>query len=257
MPLPEPSRQRAALDDLRRLLPLLEGDPAARAVLPFGLPPLDAHLPHHGLPLGALHEVIAADFAALPSAFGFALAMLARIDRRKPIVLIAGQSLKDCGHPYYHGLLPFGLDPERLIWVAPKDLPQSLWAAEAALRSGVPAAVIAMIAAELRLHDSQRLHLAAKTAGIPLVLLHAKRAMRTPAMATRWVIRAAPAGRDRFGLMAHGRWQVRLDRCRNGRPGEWVLEWNHVAYRFRLAAALADPALSESAKSPAAQHRAG
>ena len=183
--------------------------------------------------------------------------MLARIDRRKPIILIAGQSLKELGHPYYHGLLPLGLDPERLIWVAPKDLPQSLWAAETALRSGVPAAVIAMIAAELRLHDSQRLQLAAKTAGIPLVLLHAKSAMRTPAVATRWIIRAAPAGRDRFGLMAHGRWHVRLDRCRNGRPGEWVVEWNHVAYRFRLAAALADPALSESARSPAAQRRAG
>ena len=139
---------------------------------------------------------------------------------------------------------PEGIRPSLLPWASPawprsralhlgraKDLPQSLWAAETALRSGVPAAVIAMIAAELRLHDSQRLHLAAKTIGIPLVLLHAKSAMRTPAVATRWIVRAAPAGRDRFGLMAHGRWQVRLDRCRNGRPGEWVLEWNHVAYR--------------------------
>lgn len=257
MLLPDPTRQRAALDDLRRLLPLLEGDAAGRAVLPFGLPSLDAHLPHQGLPLGALHEVLAADFAELPAAFGFCLAMLGRINRRKPIILIAGQSLKDCGHSYYHGLPGLGIDPERLIWVAPKDLPQSLWAAETALRSGVPAAVIAMTIAELRLHDSQRLHLAAKTAGIPLVLLHAKSTMQTPSAVTRWFIRAAPAGRDRFGLMVHGRWQVKLDRCRNGRPGEWVVEWNHVAYRFRMAAALADPALSESSSPPIARRRAG
>ena len=33
-----------------------------------------------------------------------------------------------------------------------------------------------------------------------------------------------------------------LERCRNGRPGEWLLEFDHAAHRFSLAAALADPA---------------
>jgi protein ImuA len=237
-------RQHAALDDLRRLIPLLEGGPAAHAVLPFGLSAIDGHLPHGGLPLGALHEVMAEDFTALPAAFGFSLAMLSRVHRNKPIILVAGRGLNECGHPYYHGLPSLGLDPKRLIWVTPKDLPQSLWAIETALRSGVPAAVIAMAAKELRLHDSQRLQLAAKTTGIPLVLLHAGKTAHTNTAVTRWSIGPAPAGRDRFGLLTQWRWQVGLDRCRNGRPGEWLVEWNHVAYRFHLVAALADPALS-------------
>jgi len=255
MPISAP--HSAALADLRRLLPLLEGDPAARANFPFGIPAIDGHLPQGGLPLDALHEVRAVDFPALPAAFGFSLAMLGRIDRRKPLILIAGRGLAEHGRVYYHGLPALGLDPESLIWVAPHDRLQSLWAMETALRSGVPAAVIAMVADELRLHDSQRLQLAAKTAGIPLVLVSARKAARSNVAVTRWAIDAAPAGRDRFGLIAEARWRVKLERCRNGRPGEWLVEWNHVAYRFRLAAALADPALPESASGTAAWRRTG
>jgi protein ImuA len=255
--MPTPAPHSAALADLRRLLPLLEGELLAHVHLPFGIQALDTHLPQGGLPLGALHEVRAADFPALPAALGFCLAMLGRIDRSKPLMLIAGRNLAEHGRLYYHGLPAFGLDPERLIWVAPRDITQSLWAMETALRSGVPSAVLAMVAEDLRLHDSQRLQLAAKTAGIPLVLVSARKAARSNVAVTRWTIDAAPAARDRFGLIAQMRWRVKLERCRNGRPGEWLVEWNHVAYRFRLAAALADPALSESAKPPAAQHRAG
>ncbi|HKU96772.1 MAG TPA: ImuA protein, partial [Vineibacter sp.] len=53
---------------------------------------------------------------------------------------------------------------------------------------------------------------------------------------------AAAASRDRFGAFAHWRWQVALERCRNGRPGHWTLEWDHVAYRLRLAEVVADRA---------------
>ena len=202
-----PPPHRAAIDDLRRLLPLLEDGPAVRANLPFGIPAIDNHLPQGGLPLGALHEVRAMDFLALPAAFGFSLAMLGRAHHRKPLILIAGRSLAEHGQFYYHGLQAFGLDPERLIWVAPRDSIQSLWAMETALRSGVPAAVIAVIADELRLHDSQRLQLAAKTAGIPLVLLSTRKAARSNVAVTRWAIDAAPARRDRFGLMTQARWR--------------------------------------------------
>ena len=38
------------------------------------------------------------------------------------------------------------------------------------------------------------------------------------------------------------RWRVALERCRNGRTGEWLIEWNHAAYRFRVARGVADRA---------------
>ena len=122
----------------------------------------------------------------------------------------------------------------------------SLWALLEALRSGAPQAVIGMID-RLDLKTSQKLHLAATDAGLPLLLLRPSQTLESSAAATRWRIGTAAATRDRFSGYKRPRWQLQLERCRNGRPGEWVVEYDHVAHRFSLVAALADQTLSRSA----------
>ena len=118
---------------------------------------------------------------------------------------------------------------------------------EEALRSAAPAAVAGFID-QIDLKQSQRLHLAAAEAGLPLWLLRPPSGGgEASAAATRWRLGAAAAAHDRFGLIARPRWRLNLERCRNGRPGEWIVEYDHVAHRFSLAAALADPALSRGA----------
>jgi protein ImuA len=77
-------------------------------------------------------------------------------------------------------------------------------------------------------------------AGLPLFLLRPAPTLESSAAATRWRIGTAQAARDRFGLVTQPRWHLQLERCRNGRPGQWVVEYDHVAHRFSLAAALAD-----------------
>ena len=110
------------------------------------------------------------------------------------------------------------------------------------------AAAVAGVIDKLDLKTSQRLHLAATDCGLPLLLLRPAQTLELSAAATRWRIGTAAAARDRFGLFARPRWHLQLERCRNGRPGEWVVEYDHVAHRFSLAAALADPALSRRAR---------
>ena len=64
----------------------------------------------------------------------------------------------------------------------------------------------------------------------------------TSAAATRWRIASAAAARDRTApsrTRAGGR---ALERCRNGRTGKWLIEWDHVAHRFRLVEGVADRA---------------
>jgi hypothetical protein len=154
------------------------------------------------------------------------------------------------GRLHGHGLNALGLDPGRLILVETAHRKETLWAMEEAVRSAAPAAVVGVIDT-LDLKLSQRLHLAATEAGLPVFLL--RPAPPTPpspasgggwgggsAAATRWRIGTAKAARDRFGLVTQPRWHLQLERCRNGRPGEWVVEYDHVAHRFSLAAALAD-----------------
>ena len=238
------ARSRAVvMAELRRLLPGIEDLPTA---LPFGLAALDSHLPQGGLACGGLHEVVP-EQGATPAAFGFMAAILARLGGAEPLVFVVPRyELRELGRLYGHGLNVFGLDPARLILVETTHRKDTLWALEEALHSGAPAAVTGVID-QLELKLSQRLQLAATAAGLPLLLLRPARNLESSAAATRWRVGTAKAARDRFGLFARSRWHLQLERCRNGRPGEWMVEYDHVAHRFSLAAALADPALSHRA----------
>jgi len=246
------------------------------AALPFGLAALDSHLPNGGLACGALHEIVPTTQAALPAAFGFVVAILARLSssygagladsertdahclphgfpngppygtERQIVFVMPAHALRQCGRLSGHGLNSLGLNPRRAILVETAHWQDSLWALVEALRSQAPQAVAGMID-RLDLKISQKLHLAAADAGLPLLLLRPSQTLESSAAATRWRIDAAAGARDRFGSYARARWQVQLERCRNGRPGEWVVEYDHVAHRFSLVAALADLSLSRGA----------
>jgi len=260
-----PARSRAAvMHELRRLLPArqqgfgqsllgqgLDQDGSGKT-LPFGLAALDDRLPRGGLPCGALHEIVPATEGALPAAFGFIVALLARLVRTHPFIFVLpAYERRRHGRLSGHGLNSLGLDPSRAILVEPAHRNETLWAMAEAVRSAAPQAVVGSID-QLDLKTSQKLHLAASDAGLPLLLLRPARTLEASAAATRWRIGTAEAARDRFGAHAHPRWHLQLERCRNGQPGEWVVEYDHVAHRFSLATALADPAFSRGAGDRAA-----
>jgi protein ImuA len=263
------ARNRAVvLAELRRLMPGIEG---RRTPLPLGLAAIDSHLPDGGLACGALHEVVPAAEGAIAAAFGFIAALLGRLSRAAPLLLLVMPAYglrpyRPHGRLHGHGLNALGLDPGRLILVETAHRKETLWALEEGLRSAAPAAVVGAIDT-LDLKTSQRLHLTATEAGVPLFLLRpAPPSLPSPACgggwgggsaaATRWRVGVVKAARDRFGLVTQPRWHLQLQRCRNGRPGEWVVEYDHVAHRFSLAAALADPARARGT-GEAALKRAG
>ncbi len=250
-------RNRAAVaEELRRLLPKMEGFRAAKP-LPLGLSAIDGHLPQGGLACGALHEFVP-EGGATTAAFGFMTALLARIcslfvrpdgrqaGRRTIVIVTPLHGGREHGRLHGHGLNALGLDPGRLILIETAHRKETLWALEEALHSGAPAAVAGVID-RLDLKTSQRLQLAATDCGLPLFLLRPAEVLESSAAATRWRVGTAPAARDRFGLIARPRWQLMLERCRNGRAGEWTVEYDHVAHRFSLAAALANSAFPRGA----------
>jgi protein ImuA len=213
-----------------------------RKPLPFGLAAIDSHLPDGGLACGALHEVMPQSEGCIAAAFGFIAAILARISNGAQLLVMPAYGLRPYGphgRLHGHGLNALGLDPARLILVETARRKETLWAMEEAVRSAAPAAVVGVIDT-LDLKLSQRLHLAATDTGVPLLLLRSTATLESSAAATRWRVGTAKAARDRFGLVTQPRWHLQLERCRNGRPGEWVVEYDHVAHRFSLAAALAD-----------------
>jgi protein ImuA len=233
------AQNRAAImAELRRLMPRMGEQ---RKPLPFGLGTIDSHLPDGGLACGALHEVVPAAEGCVAAAFGFIAAVLGRL--ASPLLFVMPtyglRPYRPHGRLHGHGLNALGLNPARLILVETAHRKETLWAMEEAVRSAAPAAVVGVIDT-LDLKLSQRLHLAATEAGLPLFLLRPAPTLESSAAATRWRIGTATATRDRFGLVTQPRWHLQLERCRNGRPGQWVVEYDHVAHRFSLAAALAD-----------------
>ena len=229
----EKTRRAAALREaLGRLSPT-----AVRTGLetvPAGVTSLVCGLPGPGFPCGVLNEVIGSrrDRAA---AFGFLFAVMAAAlrEREGPALFVAAQRTLDDGVPYGHGLCQLGVDAGRLILVETKTDKDALWAVEEALRSEVRIAVVAG-ATECRvdLTASRRLNLAAASHVTPLVLTGCAKAEGANAAVTRWRIAPAPAALDRYGMFAACRWHAALERCRNGRTGEWLLEWDPIARRF-------------------------
>jgi protein ImuA len=221
--------------------------PGAKAHhLSLGVPEVEAHLPGPGLACGVLHEMAAGSHGDRPAAFGFLFALTAAALRSRPgpaVLVAARRALADFGRPCGHGLAQLGLDVGRLLIVETSTDKDALWTIEDTLRSEArPAMVAGAIGGNLDLTTSRRLNLAAAAHATPLVLLRTPIAAGTSAAATRWRVAAAPAARDRFGAFAGPRWHVALERCRNGRPGHWLIEWNHVAHCFRLVEGVADRA---------------
>lgn len=242
------------LEALRQVVAKLESLPSdvAPTYLPVGVPEVDCRLPGSGLVCGALHEAMPATHGDVPAALGFsvALAVLALKARRGPVLLIgARRGCRDFGSPYGHGLRRLGLDVGRLIVVETRRDQDMLWAMEESLRAQTALAmVIGAATADIDLTMSRRLTLAAAASGTPSILLRGHAAQGTSAAATRWRLTTAPAGKDRFGALAFPRWSVALERCRHGRTGRWLLEWNHVAHRFHMAEGVADLAPAAGAE---------
>jgi protein ImuA len=159
--------------------------------------------------------------------------------KRDAIWIAEDLSLAENGAPYGPGLHEAGIVPEHLITVAAAHGRDVLWAMEEALRCHAVGVVIG----ELRARDidqvaTRRLSLAAAVGNTFGLILRTAPDDTPSAAATRWIIGAAPSvparGGERSGvgpprLVAH------LVRNRRGHLGAWIVEWNSVEQRFKLA----------------------
>jgi protein ImuA len=251
------SERLAALrDSLRRLE---RGGAASAGLLPLGCPAIDQAL-GGGLALGGLHE-LAGDDAGEVAAAGFAALLLGRLAAADGRPVLWCGAVEDLHPPGFAGL---GLPPGRVVLLRAGRPADRLWAMEEGLRSPALAGVLGELP-ELGLTDSRRLQLAAEAGGgLGLVLCRGGRARtkgpaaERPSVAlTRWRVAPAPSGppslpsgvsASRWSadgparLLGPPRWRLSLTRCRGGRPGAWLVEWEDATDRFAVVAALRDGA---------------
>ncbi|MEQ1618594.1 MAG: hypothetical protein ABL883_09660 [Terricaulis sp.] len=192
----------------------------------------------------SLTEIIPAAPADGAAAFGFALAWLKAGDAGGLVVISSPQVVAaELGAAYAPGLMQFGIDLGRLVWVRTRSQKDALWCTEQALRTPHATAfcVVTPTAKPLSLVATRRLLLAGETHATRCVLLRLDQAGASAAW-TRLSVAAAPsqgAGRE----LGAPRFAVRLTRNRAGPTGQsWLLEWN--AYALRIAERALDGAVA-------------
>jgi protein ImuA len=230
-------RHSSILEDLRARIARIEGVCARHGSLPFGLDPIDRHLPGGGLAAGALHEIAGSpDLADDASATVFLAGILARIEG--PVFWCL--RWRDLFAPALHLA---GLHPDRVIHVEAGSDANVLLAMEECLRHAGLAGVVGEVT-KYSTTASKRLQLAAEASGVTAFVFRraskAEHAAEGTAAMTRWRIGAVPS--DALGIPSLGRprWEVVLERVRGSEPRSWIVEGCDAQGCIALPAALVD-----------------
>jgi protein ImuA len=236
--------------------PERRGSDTEPAAWSLGAPEADALIGAGGLDSEACHEIKPGSGTA--SSHAASLAFTLALARRRLDQVACGsrsslprilwcaspRAVRDMGSLYPPGLSRFGLKASSFLFIEARRDNDVLWALEEALRSGSLALAIGATPS-IGLTPARRLSLAASEGATPLLFLTSARAPSSAATSTRWRIDPATSSVHPFDPRAPGapRLAVRLERCRSAPPAMQAgltLEWSDEAYRFRLAAALAD-----------------
>ena len=222
--LPFTTSDAPALSALRSRIRLLER-PSARQgqALSFGIAEIDGHLPEHGLPQAALHEVGGGGPDAVHGAAAslFAAGILARLDR--PVLWCTAR--RDLFAP---GLACAGLHPDRVIHAMADDDRTVLLVMEEALRHPGLSAVVGEVAS-LPMTASRRLVLAAEKSGVMALALRRRYPGKPDdtglnAAYSRWCVTPLPSAPIPVPGLGRARWQIDLARCRGAAPTTWMME---------------------------------
>src|SRR5262249_33757901 len=119
--------RREIIAELQRQLRQTESR-GSTGLLSLGLPEIDDYLPHGGLSLGALHDIVPEAPQDFPSAFGFIIALLCRLVDPGPVLIVASRRGSATGRIHGHGLSMLGLDPGRVVLIEAEEEIQFHWA---------------------------------------------------------------------------------------------------------------------------------
>jgi protein ImuA len=238
------------IQQLQRDILLLQGfkPPKGGDAADFGLGPINAAFPNGQFPTGAIHEVLSGAAESGAASAGFVGGLLGTLMRRGGAALWIGKGRKI----FPMALTNFGIEPDRIVFVDMRHQKDMLWVMEEALKCEGLAAVIGEIP-EIGFTASRRLQLAVEQSRVTgFILRHQPRSLTTNACVARW--RVTPVASDlEAGLPGVGfpRWNVELLKIRNGRPGQWSVEWAAGRFRAlpavdRMRAMVVEPAVGAS-----------
>src|SRR4030095_9938777 len=129
-------------------------------------------------------------------------------------------------------LKTFGIEPDQVIFIDLKKEKDVLWTMEEALKCNRLTAVLGELK-EISFTESRKLQLAVEQSRVTgFILRHKPRSLNTIACVSRWRITSLPSeSEDGMPGVGFPRWNVELLKVRNGKPGNWKVEW--LSNRFQ------------------------
>lgn len=219
----------------RDILPLQRFKTTLNNVIADALPaPIKNAFPNAEFPLGAIHEFIIAGAEEGAATGGFVAGMLASLMRGDGATIW----ISSCRTIFPPALASFGIAPDKIIFIDLQKEKEILWATEEALKCNGLAAVVGEMQ-ELSFTASRRLQLAVEQSHVTgFILRNNPRSVNTTACVTRWKITSLPSELTDMPGVGFPRWNVELMKVRNGRPGNWQIEFaaGHFRHISRIAA---------------------
>jgi len=198
----------------------------------MGLGPMAMAFPNGIFPTGAIHEFISTCPEDTAASGGFIAGVVQKLMDGGGACLWISYTRRI----YPPALKLFGVDPDRVIFVDVPLQKDVLWVTEEALKCEGVVTVICETQ-HLSFTESQRLQLAVEKSHVTgFVLRKDVKKSNTTACAARWQVRPVRS-QLRAGMpgVGHPRWQVELLKVRNGRPGNWTVEWKKQAFQTVIA----------------------
>jgi protein ImuA len=204
------------------------------AVLPPELRFLKEHLPLGVFPTAAVHEFIYNQVEDVAATNAFISGLLSTCIPAKGVVVWI--SLRPSVFPAVLRL--YNLEPQYVIFIHPSHEKELLWVTEEALKCDGLRAVVAELN-HLSFPNSRRLQLAVEKSHVSGFILTPSTKATTNACVSRWKI-SSLSSEQKNGLPGVGfpKLKVELKKMRNGKPGEWEVEWTGNRFREVQATAI-------------------
>lgn len=224
------------ISQLQKDILLLQGfKPANVASNDCGLGFIRHAFPASTFPLAALHEFLCTSAEETAASCGFISGILTSLMKNgAPSVWVTSST-----SVFPVALKSFGIDPHKIIFIQAKKPKEILWTIEEALKCDAICSVVGDIN-EISFTESRRLQLAVEHSKVTGFLIRNNPKNHATASVTKWKIKPLPSAKDSLipGI-TFPRWDVELIKVRNGKPGNWQMQWRKGCFEL-----IQPPALS-------------
>ena len=213
---------------LKKQILLLEGFKEPVLTEQTRLGRINDAFPNGIFPYAALHEFFCYNSEEATASSAFISGLLSSSVHKEHSLVWISASQKI----FPSALKWFGIQPHRVLFLHVKKEADVSWAVQEALKCSSLSAVVGELP-ELNLTESRRFQLAIEEAGVGCFILRRNPKNLLTTSVSRWHVQPLHSMvEDGFTGLGHPRWRVNLLKVRNGKPGNWDIEWSNGGFRY-------------------------